>query len=205
MYIDIAAAQKSWRDVYRLCIGFINPRPIALVSSVSRAGVANLAPYSFYNMVSSNPPVVIFCPTTRRDGGAKDTLSNVQATGEFVIATATAAIAKAMNKCAAEVPSTRSEFDFCGLTPVPARTVRAPLVAESPVNLECTLRQIVSTGTGPGSGNVVFGDIRALHVADEILDDEGIPDPRKLTTVGRLGGAWYCDVTTPYEMKIPTV
>lgn len=205
MYVDIEAGHKPWREVYQLLIGFINPRPIALVSTVSPAGVLNLAPYSFFNMVSANPPVVIFCPTVRRTGGHKDTLLNVHAAGEFVIATVSAAMARQMNACAAELPPDRSEFEFTGLTPMPATRVRAPLVQEAPVNMECRLREIKPIGEGPGSGNVVFGDVLAIHVTEDILDAKGVPDPRKLTTVGRLGGSWYANADEPYEMKIPTV
>ncbi len=205
MFVDIASTEKTWRDIYKLCIGFINPRPIALVSTVSKTGVLNVAPYSFYNMVSGNPPVVLFCPTFRRTGGSKDTLQNIQDTNEFVIATVSAEIGKQANACAAELPPEGSEFEFSGLTPAPAKLVKASLVAESPVNMECRLRQVVTTGEGPGGGNVVFGDIMAIHVADEILDADGLVDPHKLTTVGRLGGAWYSNADEPYEMKIPQV
>jgi flavin reductase (DIM6/NTAB) family NADH-FMN oxidoreductase RutF len=205
MFIDIEQGQKPWRDVYRLCIGFINPRPIALVSTRAADGVLNLAPYSFFNMVCSNPPVVMFSTTTRRDSGAKDTLRNVEQAGEFVIATSAAGFARQMNMCAADLPPERSEFEFSGLTPVPATRVNAPLVKESPVNMECRVREIKRIGEGPGSGNVVFGDVVCLHVADEILDAKGVPDPRKLTTVGRLGGAWYVNASEPYEMQIPKV
>lgn len=205
MFVDVESAERSWRDIYRLCIGFINPRPIALVSTVALDGVRNLAPYSFYNMVSGNPPVVLFCPTFRRTGGSKDTLQNVKDTGEFVIATVTAEIAPQMNQCAAELPPEQSEFEFSGLTPAPAMKVRAALVQESPVNMECRLRQILTTGEGPGGGNIVLGDILAVHVADHILDADGLVDPHRLTTVGRLGGAWYANADNPYEMRIPQV
>lgn len=205
MYLDLQAGQKPWRDVYKLCIGFINPRPIALVSTRAPTGELNLAPFSFYNMVSGNPPVVLFCPTFRRGGEPKDTLQNIRATGQFVIATVSATLAKPMSRCAAELPTGQSEFDFSGLTPVPATKVQPPLVKESLVNIECSLRQIVTTGEGPGGGSVVFGDILAIHIADEILDAGGLVDPHKLSTVGRLGGSWYCNVTQPYELKIPEV
>lgn len=205
MYVDIKAAEQDWRHVYRLFIGFINPRPIALASTISPDGQLNLAPYSFYNMVSANPPVVIVCPTVNRHGEQKDTLRNIQATGEFVIATVSAEIAQAMNQCAAMLPYGQSEFEFSGLTPTPATNVKPMLVRESPVNIECRLREIKTIGDGPGSGNVVFGDVVAIHLADEILDENGIPDPHKLTTVGRLGGAWYANATPPYEMKMPQV
>lgn len=205
MYLDIPAGQKPWPDVYRLCIGFINPRPIALVSTRSPAGALNLAPYSFYNMISGNPPVVMFSPTLRRTGAQKDTLANVLAAREFVIATVTAEIADRMVRCAADLPAGRSEFEFSGLTPAPATRVAASLVRESPVNLECRLRQTVQVGEGPGSATVVFGDIVALHLDDAVLDDRGRVDPRKLATVGRLGGAWYANVDAPYELEIPEV
>jgi flavin reductase (DIM6/NTAB) family NADH-FMN oxidoreductase RutF len=130
---------------------------------------------------------------------------NIKATQEFVIATVSAEIALPMNRCAAELPTGQSEFAFSGLTPVPASKVKPPLVRESPVNMECRLRQIVTTGNGPGGGNVVFGDILAIHLGDEILGADGLVDPHKLSTVGRLGGAWYCNVTEPYELHIPEV
>lgn len=205
MQVDIESGERSWRDIYKLCIGFINPRPIALVSTVSRDGVLNLAPYSFYNMVSGNPPVVLFCPTFRRTGASKDTLQNILDTQEFVIATVSAEIAGPMNQCAADLPPEQSEFAFSGLTPLPATKVKPPLVKESPVNMECTLRQTITTGTGPGGGNVVMGDIRVIHVADEILGADGLVDPHRLSTVGRLGGSWYCNVVDPYELEIPQV
>lgn len=203
MYIDVAEGDQDWREIYRLCIGFVNPRPIALVSTTSQQGLTNLAPFSFYNMVSAHPPIVMFCPGLTRDATKKDTLVNVKATGEFVIATVTEAIAEPMVRCAANLPHGRSEFEFSGLTPVTATRVRPPLVRESPVNMECTLRQVVSFGEQPGAGSAVFGDIVALHIADWILDEDGQVDARKLRTVGRLGGSGYCTVTEPYELHIP--
>jgi flavin reductase (DIM6/NTAB) family NADH-FMN oxidoreductase RutF len=205
MYVDATTDQLHWREIYRLCIGFVNPRPIALVSTVSPDGKHNLAPFSFYNMISANPPVVVFGPSIRRDGSPKHTLINVEATQEFVIATVTTDIAESMVKCAADLPYGESEFDFSGLTPVPAACVKPSLVKEAKVNIECKLWQIIKTGDAPGSGCITFGNIVAIHLADDILDDHGRIDPHKLRTVGRLGGQWYCDVTAPYEMDIPNV
>jgi flavin reductase (DIM6/NTAB) family NADH-FMN oxidoreductase RutF len=205
MFVDVESGARPWVDVYRLCIGFITPRPIALVSTVSSRGATNLAPFSFYNMVSGNPPVVLFCPTQRRSGAPNDTLRNIRETAEFVIATVTVEIAPHMVRCAAELPYGESEFDFSGLTPAPACKVRPPLVREALVNIECRLRQIVTTGAEVGGGNVVFGDLLAIHVADRVVDGRGLVDPRRLRTVGRLGDAWYCDVTAPYELRIPQI
>jgi len=205
VFIDIAAGRVSWRDVYRLCISFIHPRPIALVSTIGPEGVPNLAPFSFYNMVSANPPVVMFCPGLKRDRSAKDTLRNVEATGEFAVASVDESIVRQMVDCAAELPYGHSEFAFSGLTPVPARLVRPPLVEEAPVNIECRLRYIYAVGDGPGSSRVVFGDIVGIHVRDGLLAADGTVDPHRLRTVGRLGGAWYCTVREPYELHIPRV
>jgi flavin reductase (DIM6/NTAB) family NADH-FMN oxidoreductase RutF len=201
--IEIGPDPKEWRELYPLFIGFINPRPIALASTLSRAGRTNLAPFSFYNMVSSQPPVVVFCPATRPDGSSKDTLRNIRETGEFVIATVTEAIARQAVACGAELPPEASEFEFSGLTPVPALRVAPPLVGESPVNIECTLRDILSFGQGPGAGNAVFGDVRVVHVDGALLDGKGRIDPHRLRTVGRLGGKWYCTARDPYELEIP--
>ena len=202
--IEIGADSRQWRDLYPLFIGFVNPRPIALVSTLSSAGTTNLAPFSFYNLVSSQPPVVIFAPANRPDGTPKDTLRNIEATGEFVIATVTEDLVRQAVACAATLPPETSEFDWSGLEPVPATRVRPPLVGGSPVNLECTLRQILRFGTGAGAGNAVLGDVRVVHVAPEILDARGRVDPTRLRTVGRLGGKWYCTVQQPYELEIPS-
>lgn len=204
MLIDVQDGRQSWIDVYRLCISFINPRPIALVSTLSPEAAANLAPFSFYNMVSGNPPVVMICTASRRDRSPKDTQRNIEATREFAIATVTSDIARKMADCGAELPYGASEFAFSGLTPTPATRIRPSLVAEAKVNLECRLRQVVRFSDAPSAASVIFGDVLMIHVADDVLDDSGAAcDPRKLQTVGRLGGAWYANVENPYEMRIP--
>lgn len=202
MYVDVQAGQTDWIRMYKLCTGFVNPRPIALVSTISPDGEHNLAPFSFYNMVSANPPVVVFGPSIRRDSTAKHTLINIEATGEFAIATVTEDIGPQMVKCAADLPYGESEFEFSGLTPTPATKIKPPLVKEAKASIECKLRQIVKTGEGPGSGAIVLGDMVAIHVDDSVLDGGEI-DPRKLRTLGRLGGQWYCAVNDPFELAIP--
>ena len=200
-YIDVPNA--DWRDVYKLCIGFINQRPISLVSTVSTSGEHNLAPFSFYNMVSANPPVVMFCPGAKRDGGLKDSLINARDTGEFVVATVTEPIAEQMNACSAALPHGQSEFDLSGLTPKPATKVKPPLVTESPVNIECTLREIKVISDQPGGSSLVFGDIVAIHIADWLLDSGGSLDPHKLQAVGRLGGLNYCNTQDVFDLPRP--
>jgi flavin reductase (DIM6/NTAB) family NADH-FMN oxidoreductase RutF len=200
---EIGADPKQWRELYGLFIGFVNPRPIALVSTMSPEGTANLAPYSFYNLVSAQPPVVVLGPSLRPDGSPKDSLRNIEATGEFVIATVTTAIVRQAVDCATPLPYGTSEFDWSGLSAVPAQQVRAPLVRESPVNMECTLREVLRFGSNPGAGNAVLGDVRRVHVDESVLDARGRVDPRRMPTVGRLGGKWYCTVSQPYELEIP--
>lgn len=203
--IDIGGGEKSWIDIYRLCIGFINPRPIALAATISADGKHNVAPFSFYNMVSAKPPVVHISTGTNRHNGHKDTLQNVEQTSCFTVATVTVDIAEPMVRCATELPYGESEFAYSGLTPKPATLVAAPLVAEAQVNIECKLREIMVIGDGPGASHVIFGDIQMIHVANEVLNDDGTIDPHKLRTVGRLGGAYYANVTSPYELQVPKV
>jgi flavin reductase (DIM6/NTAB) family NADH-FMN oxidoreductase RutF len=205
VYLDLTDTDRTWRDIYRLCIGLVVPRPIALVSTNSPAGLPNLAPFSFANMVAANPPVFMFCPALRRDGSPKDTLENIRGTREFVVATVTEALVERAVRAGADLPAGQSEFDFAGLTPTPAGKVRPARVAESPVNFECRLRDIIELGTGPGGGNIVLGDILALHVSDDILGPDGLVDPGKYPAVGRLGGSSYTTVRDSYELEIPVV
>ncbi len=202
MYIDLAETDHSWRAMHRLYLSFVQPRPIAFVSTVSADGTANLAPFSFYNMISANPPVVVFCPAINRRGRKKDTLSNIEATGEFVIATVTEAIAEQMNICSTEFAAEISEFEESGLTPLPAKKVKAFVVRESPVNIECRLRQVVSLGDGPGGGQAVFGDVVAVHVDEAVLTEGDLTcDPARLKAVGRMGGSAYARTTDRFSLE----
>ena len=206
VYVDITLPQTDWRAAYKLFLGFINPRPIGFISTRSAGGQHNLAPFSFYNMVCANPPVVMFCAALSRNREFKHTFRNAEETGEFVVATVNDAIAPRMVRTAADLPYGQSEFDFANLTPILATKVRPPLVSEAPVNIECRVRQIVSMGDNPGASRVVFGDVLAVHIKDEFLNAAGDAiDPHKLHTVGRLGEAYYCTVTEPYAMQIPRV
>lgn len=203
LILDLAHTDRDWRHIYHLCIGFVNPRPIALTATRCEDGTANLAPFSFYNMVCANPPVLMLSIGQSRSKARKDTLRNVQREGEFVVATVTQDFAQAMVDCAAELDYGASEFAFSGLTPAPALRVRAPLVAQAKVNVECRLRQILPIGDDHGGANLILGDVLVIHVDDAVLDGDGLIDPHKLPTVGRLGGTWYANVTAPYSMRIP--
>jgi flavin reductase (DIM6/NTAB) family NADH-FMN oxidoreductase RutF len=201
MQIDTASTDPV--RVYQLLTGIVTPRPIAWVSTVSPAGVVNLAPFSFFNAFSANPPVVIFSPTLRRDRSKKDTLRNLEAVPEFVVSAATADLAAAVNQTSAELAPDDSEVSHAGLTTAPSVAVRPPRVAASPAALECRVRQIVPLGAGPIAGNLVIGDVLTIHVADEVLDAAGRVDPRKLRTVARLGADFWCHTSDLFEQKRP--
>ncbi len=173
------------------------------MTTVSPAGAVNLAPFSFFNAFGSNPPVVVFSPTLRRDGTKKDTLLNVEATGEFVVNAAVAELAEKINLSSKELPHGQSEVELTGLHLAPAVKVRPPRVAESPAHLECRVRQIVPVGTGPIAGNLVIGEVVLIHVRDDVLGANGRPDPRKLRTVARLGGDFWCHTSELFELKRP--
>jgi flavin reductase (DIM6/NTAB) family NADH-FMN oxidoreductase RutF len=171
--------------------GSIAPRPIAFASTVDEAGVRNLAPFSFFNAFGSNPPMLAFAPNRRgRDGTTKHTYQNVVATEEFVIATVSHAMVQQMNVASAEYADGVDEFVKSGFTPMPATFVKAALVAESPVQMECRLHQVVELGSGPGSGLMLIGEILCFHAKEDVLTND-LPDTRLIDLVGRNGGAFY--------------
>ncbi|MCS6850261.1 MAG: flavin reductase family protein [Gemmataceae bacterium] len=201
MHLDVSAA--SVLDVYRLLVEVVTPRPIAWVTSVDREGRVNLAPFSFFNAFGANPPVVVFSPTLRRDGTKKDTLRNVEAIGEFVIHAAVESLAREVNLSSKELPFGDSEVALAGLKLIPSLRVKPPRLAEAPTALECRLIQIVPIGSGPIAANLVIGEVLMFHVDDAVLDEHGRVDPRKLRTIARLGGDYYCRSTDLFEMKRP--
>jgi len=202
MHIDVS--QAPLLDVYQTLVSVVTPRPIAWVTTIDRDGRVNLAPFSFFNAFGANPPVVVFSPTLRRDATKKDTLLNVEATGEFVVNAAVAPLATQVNASSKELPPGECEVDYVGLHIVPSVKVKPPRLAESPVNLECKLIQVVPIGKGPIAGNLVIGEVVMIHVADRVLDEAGKVDPRKLQTIARLGGDWYCHTSDLFTMRRPT-
>lgn len=201
MTIDPAAAAVP--DVYQALVGIVTPRPIAWVTTLSASGVVNLAPFSFFNVFGANPPVVVFSPTLRRDGTKKDTLRNLEYLGEFVVHAATAPLAEVVNLTSRELPPDESEVALAGLHTQPSVKIRPPRLRESPTALECVVRQIIPCGSGPIAGNLVIGEVVLIHVADEVLDGAGGIDPRKLRTVARLGGLYWCHTSDLFELKRP--
>jgi flavin reductase (DIM6/NTAB) family NADH-FMN oxidoreductase RutF len=199
--IDVATSNVL--DVYHMLVDVVTPRPIAWVTSVDPDGRVNLAPFSFYNAFGANPPVVVFSPTLRRNATKKDTLRNVEATGEFVLNAAVESLAQQVNLSSKELPYGESEVELTGLTLLSSLKVKPPRLAESPVHLECKLLQIVPIGKGAIAANLVIGEVVAMHVDDRILDEKGRIDPRQLRTIARLGGDYYCRTSDLFEMKRP--
>jgi len=201
--MTILPADHPPGDVYRLMTAIIVPRPIAFVSSLSRGGIRNLAPFSFFTAVSANPPVVCFAPMIRgRDGTRKDTLNNIEETGEFVVNIVSEEIAGPMNACSAEVPPEVDEFALSGLTPVPSERVAPPRVGESKASMECRLLQIVHVSPRPLGGSLVLGEVLVLHVNDPLFHNFSV-DPAALNAIGRMGGATYARTTDRFEMPRP--
>ena len=190
-------------DIYKLMVGSILPRPIAFVSTVDADGIRNLAPFSFFTAVCSNPPTIVFCPAVRSfTAGQKDTLRNVVATGEFVVNIVSEDIVGQMNQTAAEVPPEIDEFELSGLTPVASLVVTPPRVAESPVQMECKLRQVITINDQPGGGNIVIGEVVRFHVREDLFHDFRI-DPGKLNAVGRMGGPTYSRTRDRFDLERP--
>lgn len=192
------------RDVHKILYAAVTPRPIAWVSTLGADGTPNLAPYSFFNAICSYPPSVLFCPGYRDTPHPKDTLTNVQRTGEFVINFVTEATAAAMNITAQEVQPDVDEFAQAGLTTAPSQVVAAPRVAESPIHFECTLNQIVPVSEQPGGGYVVIGTVVHMHVDDAIYNAErGYIDFDAYDVVGRMAGSGYTRTRDRFDLERP--
>jgi flavin reductase (DIM6/NTAB) family NADH-FMN oxidoreductase RutF len=191
------------RDAYAWMISTILPRPIAWVSTVSAEGKTNLAPYSFFQGVTANPPMLMFVPVNTRDGTKKDTVRNIEAVPEFVVNLVSFELAEKMNASAAMLPYGESEFDQFGIAPAPSERIRPPRVAAAPVAFECTLERIVMFGEGPLAANVIFGRIQLAHVADAVLGTDGRPDPEKLDLIGRMGGEAYARTRERFSLRRP--
>ncbi len=204
MQIDVDQLPIS--DRYRLLIGCVVPRPIAFVTTVSAQGAPNLAPFSFFNAVGSDPMTLLFCPANRLDGTEKDTLRNAKpeaegGTGEFVVNVATEELARQVAGAAEELEYGASEFDLVGLTTAASQGVAPPRVAESPVAFECVTTQIIRTGgDAPLAGNVVLGRVVHVYIQDDLVDERLRTDPERLAAIGRMGGAGYVTTRDRFDM-----
>jgi flavin reductase (DIM6/NTAB) family NADH-FMN oxidoreductase RutF len=188
----ILPSELSIPDLQRTLQFAVGPRPIALVSSVNREGLVNLSPFSFFNIFSTNPPILVFSPARRvRDNSTKDTLNNVLEVPEVVIHSVSHSMVEQTSLSSTEYARGINEFTKAGFTQVASTHVAPPRVAEAPVALECRVNEVVALGDGPGAGNLVICEVISIHINDQVLDDEGRLDQDRLDLVGRLGGDWY--------------
>jgi len=192
MQIDPDKIQKP--RLHQLLLGSVAPRPIALASTVDNQGRPNVSPFSFFNVFGVNPTTLIFSPSRRgRDNTTKDTYENLKEVPEVVINVVTRDIVHKVNQASAEYPKGVNEFLESGLTMLESEKIKPFRVKESPVQIECKVRQIIETGVQGGAGNLVICEVLMIHVDDEILDEKGVIDPDKIRLVGRMGANHYCE------------
>lgn len=194
----------STTEVQNLLQGAVTPRPIAFASTVDKAGNVNLSPFSFFNMFSANPPILIFSPSRRvRDNSTKHTLENILEVPEVVIHIIGFDRVEQMSLASTEYPKGVNEFEKAGLTPVKSVLISPPRVQEAAVALECKVNEVKALGTEGGAGNLVICEVIAMHINESILDEKGAIDPFKLSPVARLGGSWYSRITPDSLFQIP--
>lgn len=192
IYKTVAPGEVPVPELHGLLLGSINPRPIAFVSTIDQSGNRNLAPFSFFNVFSANPPIVVFSPARRgRDNTTKDTFENLKNVGECTVNIVNFDMVHQMVLASAEYESNVDEFIRAGFTPLKSEIVGPPRVAEAPSQMECVVKQIINYGEVAGGGNLIIAEVVKLHVKTEVLGENGKIDPFKIDTVGRCGGLWY--------------
>lgn len=200
----IIPGETKTAEFHAHLLGAVAPRPICFASTLSADGVPNLAPFSFFNVFGSKPPIAVFSPARRvRDNTVKHTLTNIQATGEVVINVVSHSIVQQSNLASCEYPADADEFVKAGLTKASSTLVKPFRVAESPAQLECKVLQVIETGTEGGAGNLIVCEIVALHISDSVLDANGRIDPHKIDLVARMGGDFYCRASGAAVFTVP--
>jgi flavin reductase (DIM6/NTAB) family NADH-FMN oxidoreductase RutF len=211
--MNTTPSELGEREMYSVLLNAVAPRPIAWVSTISAAGHSNLAPFSFFNVVCAEPPLLVFAPSMRvpmksaadqSAGVPKDTLRNIRETKEFVVSIVTYDLAEAMNLTSGDYDATVDEFKIAQLVAMPSQLVRPHRVAESPVSFECKVHQIIDFNTRPDGGSLVIGEIVSIHISDDYLK-EGRLDRNSLDLIGRMGGTQYSRTTQRFEMARPKV
>ena len=188
MNFDIS--ELGVQEKYRLLNGGVTPRPIAWISTRSKDGIDNLAPYSFFTVASCNPPVLLYTQVTQRSGIDKDTLQNLKETGECEVNIVNAHLLEKMNTTSASIAIDKSEFDLAQVRQSNSCNVIPFSVAESPIRYECTLREVISVGDLPAGGTIVLLDVKSVYVRDDLYTDEGI-NQELIDSVGKMGGDGY--------------
>lgn len=190
MQFDLSLLPTAEKQYYLQQI--VAPRPICFASTIDKEGHVNLSPFSFFNVFSAQPPIVIFSPARRvRDNTTKHTLENVQEVPEVVIHMVTEDMVQQQSLASCEYPRDVNEFIKAGFTPEPAHKIRPPMIKECKVKMECRVQEIKPLGTEGGAGNLVICEVLMLHIEDSLLDTDKKMDPRRLPLVARLGGDWY--------------
>jgi flavin reductase (DIM6/NTAB) family NADH-FMN oxidoreductase RutF len=209
--MNILPSEIPHNDLYGILLNSVAPRPIAWVSTLSASGQPNLAPFSFFNAMCVDPPLLGFSPGLRQPkqadvshGEPKDTLRNIRETQEFVVNVVTYDLLRPMNVTSGEYDPAVNEFELAKVTPAPSRLVRPARVAESPVSFECRLHQILDFSPAPTSGSLVIGEIVAIHMDDAHMKD-GRLDRNSLDLIGRMGGIQYTRTTERIELARPKV
>ena len=181
----------------------VAPRPICFASTIDKAGHVNLSPFSFFNLFSTHPPICVFSPSRRvRDNTTKHTLQNILEVPECVINIVNYDMVQQTSLASVEYPKGVNEFIKAGFTQLPSAYVKPPRLAESPVQFECAVQQVIPLGQEGGAGNLVLAEIKLIHIKEEILDEKGRIDQKKIDHVARLGGDWYCRVTENNLFKV---
>jgi flavin reductase (DIM6/NTAB) family NADH-FMN oxidoreductase RutF len=185
-------------------LGAVAPRPIAFASTVRADGQVNLSPFSFFNVFSANPPVVIFSPARRgRDNTVKHTYENVLQVPEVCISIVSYEMVHQTSLASTEYPREVNEFIKAGFIQVPSTRIKPPRVGESKISMECKVNQVVPLGSGGAAGNLVIAEVILMHISDDVLDSNGRIDPHKLDAVARLGGDWYCRASGDALFRLP--
>ncbi|MEW6772431.1 MAG: flavin reductase family protein [Bacteroidota bacterium] len=191
--MKVIPKDTATKDLHQYLLGSIAPRPIAFVSTIDKNGNINLAPFSFFNVFSAKPPIVVFSPAySGKTGQSKNTLDNVKEHPECVINVVNYSIVNKMNLASSPYPKGVSEFEKAGFTPIESEIVKPPRVQESPVQMECKVQQIIELGKEGGAGNLVIAEVLLMHINDNVLDENKMIDPRKIDLVSRMNANWYC-------------
>lgn len=200
--ININEGQTS--ELYKYLSSAITPRPIALVSSMDNNGSINLSPFSFFNIFSVDPPILVFSPVRRvRDNSSKHTLDNVENVKECVVSLVTEDMAQQVSLASCDYPDSVNEFDKAGFTEIASELISPPRIKESPINFECKVNQVIKLGEKGGAGNLVLAEVIKMHINTTILDDNENIDPFKLKIISRHGGGWYGKTTKDSLFEIP--
>ncbi len=202
-YSTSDASDWDGKQCYRTLISCVQPRPIAFVSTISSEGVANLAPFSFFNAVCAKPPTLMFCPGKKADGASKDTAVNMRAVPQCVVNVVPFGLRDAMNQSSKSYEPSVSEFEAVGLTSIASDVVKPFRVAESPVQMECKLVQMLPIGEGLHAVDLCLVEVVRFHIAEEVLDDDHRIDLGKLDLIGRLGGLEYSRTDERFSLKRP--